>query len=43
MNRDDSSYRPFVLFEYDYKPGTHCLMLSDDRMVLVGAAPYDWD
>ncbi len=23
---------PFVLFEYDHKPGHHCLMLSDGNM-----------
>lgn len=33
MSRDAETYAPFVLFEYDHKPGTHCLMLSDSAMV----------
>ncbi|MCD0447623.1 immunity 51 family protein [Actinocorallia sp. API 0066] len=33
---DRSTYAPFVFFEYDHKPGTYCLMLSDDCMAEVG-------
>ncbi|GAB2815270.1 hypothetical protein GCM10022221_11450 [Actinocorallia aurea] len=29
---DRSTYAPFVFFEYDHRPGTYCLMLSDDCM-----------
>jgi len=33
VDREDATYEPFVLFEYGHKPGTYCLMLSDDKMV----------
>lgn len=30
---DRETFAPLVFFEYDHKPGTYCLMLSDSRMV----------
>lgn len=33
MYEERSAYAPFVLFEYDHKPGNFCLMLSDQHMV----------
>lgn len=35
MDADKTTYAPFVLLEYDHKPGTYCLMLSDDHMAEV--------
>jgi hypothetical protein len=31
--KDDKTYAPLVLFEYDHKPGHYCLMLTDNHMV----------
>ncbi len=33
MYEERTQYAPFVLFEYDHKPGTYCLMLSDNHMI----------
>ncbi|GAA2782741.1 hypothetical protein GCM10010441_04570 [Kitasatospora paracochleata] len=30
---DRESFAPLVFFEYDHRPGTYCLMLSDHHMV----------
>ncbi|WP_354644376.1 immunity 51 family protein [Kitasatospora camelliae] len=32
---DRETFAPLVFFEYDHKPGTYCLMLSDHHMVAV--------
>ncbi|MFE4670592.1 immunity 51 family protein [Streptomyces sp. NPDC056716] len=32
---DRESFAPLVFFEYDHKPGSYCLMLSDSHMVEV--------
>lgn len=29
---DKTTYAPFIFFEYDHKPGSYCLMLSDTHM-----------
>ena len=33
MFRDDTSYAPLDLYEYEHAPGKYCLMLSDNQMV----------
>ena len=30
---DRETFAPLVLFEYEHKPGTFCLMLSDNHMI----------
>jgi hypothetical protein len=30
---DRTTFAPLVFFEYDHRPGTYCLMLSDAHMV----------
>ena len=32
---DRETYAPLVFFEYDHRPGSYCLMLTDDRMFAV--------
>ncbi|MFI9786389.1 immunity 51 family protein [Kitasatospora sp. NPDC051984] len=32
---DREMYAPLRFFEYDHRPGSYCLLLSDDRMVAV--------
>ncbi|MFJ1758161.1 immunity 51 family protein [Kitasatospora sp. NPDC088134] len=32
---DRETYAPLVFFEYDHRPGSYCLMLTDDRMTEV--------
>ncbi|MET7458643.1 immunity 51 family protein [Streptomyces sp. NPDC005574] len=32
---DRESFPPLVFFEYDHRPGSYCLMLSDNHMVEV--------
>jgi hypothetical protein len=32
---DRETYAPLVFFEYDHRPGSYCLMLSDHHMVAV--------
>ena len=36
MANTENDHAPFVLFEYDHRPGTFCLMLSDTHMVVGG-------
>ena len=52
MVDDNETYAPFVLFEYEHKPGNFCLMLSDRHMVHVTDVfeaqgvygnGYDWE
>lgn len=37
---DRETFAPLVLFEYDHKPGTYCLMLSDTHMGDPAAAVF---
>jgi hypothetical protein len=37
MLRDDATYAPLRLFEYDHEPGTYCLMLTDEHAAPVEA------
>lgn len=48
---DRETFAPLVFFEYDHKPGTYCLMFSDDKMIPVTdvfeecgyqGGGYDW-
>lgn len=38
MLNDDVTYAPLKLFEYDHKPGSYALMLTDSDMVKVDQA-----
>lgn len=39
------AFAPFDFFEYDHKPGSYCLMLTDDHMVAVMDVfeEYGWE
>ncbi|WP_073810811.1 immunity 51 family protein [Kitasatospora sp. CB01950] len=32
---DRETYAPLSFFEYDHRPGSYCLLLTDDRMLAV--------
>lgn len=37
MIDDQTTFAPFVIFEYDHEPGLYCLLLTDDRMLAIAA------
>jgi hypothetical protein len=41
MDQERTAYAPFVLFEYDHKPGNYALMLSDSHMVTGADAVFE--